>query len=86
MRFCVVDQPGVMAKITTVLGEEQLSISSIIQHEPDPRASESAVQLVIMTHEAPEGAARKAVERIMRLPVVSGDSVRMRVMEERRSR
>ncbi|MCA9160825.1 MAG: ACT domain-containing protein, partial [Planctomycetales bacterium] len=81
MRFQVADQPGVMAKLTAILGEQKLSIASIIQHEPLPRAQDSTVQLVIMTHEASEGAARTAVERIMSLPVVSGVSVRMRVME-----
>lgn len=86
MRFRVVDQPGVMAKITSILGEEGLSISSIIQHEPDPRENTTTVQLVIMTHEASEGAARKAVERISQLPIVSGASVRLRVMEEHRSK
>ncbi len=85
MRFQVMDQPGVMAKITTILGEQALSIASIIQHEPDADAAQPVVQLVIMTHEAPEGAARQAVERIMKLPVVSGSPVRMRVMEDRRS-
>ncbi len=81
MRFQVADQPGVMAKLTAILGEQKLSIASIIQHEPLPRVQGSTVQLVIMTHEAPEGAARTAVERIMSLAVVSGDSVRMRVMQ-----
>ncbi len=81
MRFQVADRPGVMAKLTTILGEQQLSIASIIQHESEPRTAGSTVQLVIMTHEAPEGAARIAVEKIMSLPVVSGHSVRMRVME-----
>jgi homoserine dehydrogenase len=81
MRFQVADQPGVMAKLTAILGEQQLSIASIIQHEPLKSSSNSTVQLVIMTHEASEGAARLAVERIMELPVVSGHSVRMRVME-----
>ncbi|MEO8272164.1 MAG: homoserine dehydrogenase, partial [Aureliella sp.] len=81
MRFQVADQPGVMAKLTAILGEQKLSIASIIQHEPLPRVQDSTVQLVIMTHEASEGAARTAVERIMSLPVVSGNSVRMRVME-----
>lgn len=81
MRFQVADQPGVMAKLTAILGDQKLSIASIIQHEPTPCASGAAVQLVIMTHEAPEGAARQAVQRIMELSVVSGDSVRMRVME-----
>ncbi len=58
MRFQVADQPGVMASITTILGEEKLSIASIIQHEPDHNQSDSTVQLVIMTHEASEGAAQ----------------------------
>ncbi|MEM8733358.1 MAG: homoserine dehydrogenase [Planctomycetota bacterium] len=84
MRFMVDDQPGVMAKVTSILGEESLSISSIIQHEPDPRDHAQTVQLVIMTHEASEGSAKRAVERIMSLPIICGDSVRMRVMEERR--
>ncbi len=81
MRFQVADQPGVMAKLTAILGEQQLSIASIIQHEPLRDSADSTVQLVIMTHEATEGAARSAVDEIMRLPVVSGQSVRMRVME-----
>jgi homoserine dehydrogenase len=54
----------------------------VIQHEPDPSAKSPQVQLVIMTHEAPEGAARKAVEKITQLPVVTGPSVRMRVMKD----
>lgn len=86
MRFQVEDQPGVMAQITNILGQENLSIASIIQHEPQPRVEGSTVQLVIMTHEAPEGAARRAVESIESLSVVSGQSVRMRVMEDQTSR
>ena len=85
MRFQVADQPGVMAKLTSILGEHGLSISSIIQHEPNPRVADKTVRLVIMTHEASEGAARSAVDKIKKLPIVGGDSVRMRVMEERRS-
>lgn len=82
LRFHVVDQPGVLAQITAILGQHQLSISSVIQHEPEPNASCSTVPLVIMTYEAPEGAARRAVEKIGALEVVRGSSVRMRVMEE----
>lgn len=81
MRFQVADQPGVMSKLTTILGEEHLSIASIIQHESDSRTQDATVQLVIMTHEASEGAAKKAVDRIRELPIVTGESVRMRVME-----
>lgn len=80
MRFQVVDQPGVMAQVTTILGEEKLSISSIIQHEANKRTPGADVQLVIMTHEAPEGAACAAVGRIMKLSSIRGESVRMRVV------
>ena len=82
LRLTVADEPGSLAKITSVLGEHSISISSVIQHEPDPSAKSPQVQLVIMTHEAPEGAARKAVEKITQLPVVTGPSVRMRVMKD----
>jgi hypothetical protein len=55
---------------------------SIIQHERHPDRAEPTVTLVIMTHQAPEGAARKAVQQIAQLPVVHSGSTRMRVMEE----
>lgn len=83
LRFHVVDKPGVLGQITSILGQYQLSIASLIQHEPAGEGEGPMVPLVIMTHEAPEGAARKAVEKIGQLGVVSGPSVRMRVMEER---
>lgn len=89
MRFEVQDQPGVIAQLATILGEEKLSIASIIQHESEAVGAQSQnpakdvpqpVKLVIMTHEAPEGAARRAVDRISQLPVVNGTAVRMRVL------
>lgn len=91
MRFEVIDQPGVMAQLATILGNERLSIASIIQHEANPESASllkskikagapQTIKLVIMTHEAPEGAARRAVESIMKLPVVTGQAVRMRVL------
>lgn len=83
MRFQVLDEPGVMAQITSILGKSGLSISSIIQHEAESRAGNPTVQLVIMTHEASEGAASSAVESIMKLDVTRGEAVRMRVIEKR---
>lgn len=83
LRLHVADKPGVLGQITSILGQYQLSIASLIQHEPDTESSTPLVPLVIMTHEAPEGAARKAVEKISQLGVVGGQSVRMRVMDER---
>lgn len=87
MRFEVLDQPGVMAQIATILGEEKLSIASIIQHEADPdciqAGASQTINVVIMTHDAPEGSAQRAEQRIMKLPVVQGKAVRLRVLEAR---
>lgn len=79
LRFEVADAPGVLAEITGALGRHQISIASVIQHEPS-EASDEFVPLVIMTHDATEGSARAAVEEIDNLPVVRGNSVRMRVL------
>lgn len=82
LRFEVDDVPGVLSQIARVLGDHNVSIASIIQHERHPDRSDPTVTLVIMTHQAPEGAARKAVAKIASLPVVHSGSTRMRVMEE----
>jgi homoserine dehydrogenase len=90
LRFCVSDEPGVLAEITGILGKQKISIASVIQHEPtvqDSLAGESSkplttVPLVIMTHQASEGAAQSAVEQIQRLPTVHGQCIRMRVLEK----
>lgn len=79
LRFDVADSPGVLAEITGILGRHQLSIASVIQHEPSENF-DGFVPLVIMTHEATEGEAAAAVAEIDRLSVVRGNSVRMRVL------
>ncbi|MHB0959047.1 MAG: homoserine dehydrogenase [Pirellulaceae bacterium] len=81
LRFVVQDHPGVMAQIAGVLGAHNVSIASIIQHEPDPDGDGSIVPMVIMTHMTTEGATRTAVEEIDRLACVMRDSVRMRVLD-----
>jgi homoserine dehydrogenase len=52
MRILVADQPGVLARIASSLGEEQISIASCIQKETDDEAR--VAELVIMTHPAPQ--------------------------------
>lgn len=83
LRFLVEDHPGVLAEITGILGRRRVSIASIIQHEPngDSDQGEKLVPLVIMTHQAPEGAAQQAVEEIGKLSTVRGAAVRMRVLD-----
>lgn len=83
LRFLVEDHPGVLAEITGVLGRHRISIASIIQHEPNGESvgDVKLVPLVIMTHQAPEGAAQKAVEEIGKLTTVRGSAVKMRVLD-----
>ena len=53
LRLQVKDCPGVIASITQILAEHNISISSLIQHE-SKSASAGAVYLVILTHPAQE--------------------------------
>ncbi len=80
MRFQVLDEPGVLSQITGALGRSRISIASIIQHEAEEDEGNRMVPLVIMTHDAPEGAARTAIADIERLDSVRGSCVRMRVV------
>ncbi len=79
-RFNVDDRPGVLAEIASVLGQHQISIASVIQHETEEE-SHGVVPLVIMTHSAPEGAVNEALETIGRLACLHPGSIRMRVRD-----
>lgn len=80
-RLHVKDHPGVLAEITGVLGRNMVSIASVIQHAPQSDGDGTSVPLVVMTHEAPEGAARAAAEAMENLASVSGTVLRLRVKD-----
>lgn len=80
-RFTIVDRPGVLAEIAGVLGWHQISIASVIQHEPQPSEGEQIVPLVIMTHTSTEGAVQQALAEINQLAAIRQKSVRMRVLD-----
>ncbi len=61
-RFTVKDQPGVLSRIAGILGEEQISIASVVQKGRGRESS--SVPIVMVTHEADEGRVRKALEEI----------------------
>ncbi len=82
LRFTVEDHPGVLAQIAGVLGRHQISIASLIQHEPQQGGEGGTVPLVIMTHQATEGGSQAAIQEIDRLPCVRPGSVRMRVLSD----
>jgi len=78
LRFNVEDRPSVLADIAGVLGKQNISIASVIQHETD-ETKEGTVPLVIMTHTTTEGAIQAARATIDRMAVLRGSSVGMRV-------
>jgi homoserine dehydrogenase len=76
VRLHVVDVPGTLAKITRILGDTRIGISSVIQPEGHQGAS---VPLILMLHDAPNGAVAKALRTIGSLKVVKGPPVMIRV-------
>lgn len=77
LRFTALDQPGVLAKVSAVLGRFGISIASCIQMtEPRPR---KAVPVVFLSHKAREEAVQKAIAIIDRLPVIKAKTVLMRL-------
>jgi homoserine dehydrogenase len=76
VRLNVVDVPGTLAKITAILGSAKIGISSVIQPEGHEGAS---VPLILMLHDASNGAVSKALKKIAQLPIVKGPPVMFRV-------
>ncbi len=71
------DQPGVLAQVTKILGDLDISIEAIIQKEPTN--SETDVPIVILTHEVLEKNMNSALEKIQKLNTITDEIVRVRV-------
>jgi len=88
LRIPVRDQPGVLAKISNLLGQEGISIESVIQREQAVRRSNASaakesnsswVPIVLLTQHVAEGAVRRALATIGASDDVVGDIVSIRV-------
>jgi homoserine dehydrogenase len=75
-RFSAIDKPGVLSKISGILGKHNISIASVIQKD---RMEGKAVPLVVLTHLAKEKGVVSAMKEINRLPIVAGKTVFIRV-------
>ena len=79
LRFTAVDHPGVLAHITSVLGENEIGIESVLQKG---RAhSAGSVPVLILTHPAREAAIRSALEIIDALDDVTAPTQLIRIEE-----
>jgi len=76
LRLSVVDRPGVLAGIASVLARAKIGISSVIQPEGHEG---SAVPLILMIHDARYRDMRRALRGIGRLPAVRGKPMLIRV-------
>ena len=79
MRFSALDRPGVLSKISGILGKHDISIVSVIQKG---RRIRGAVPIVMMTHEAKEKNVHRALQEIDQLSVILGKTIYIRVENE----
>lgn len=76
LRLSVADRPGTLARIAAILGRAHIGISSVIQ--PEGHEVES-VPLILMIHDAPNAAMRRALAQISKLAVIKGAPAMIRV-------
>ena len=79
LRFIVEDKPGVMGRITTALGQHQVSIASVHQFESELK--DNQVPISILTHTVREGDVLASLEQIRRLEFMRRDPVSLRIEE-----
>jgi len=77
LRFSVLDNPGVLSKISGILGKHSISIESMIQRGRGDRGE--GVPLVMMCHKSSEKNIQSALKEIEELDVVCGKSNLIRV-------
>ncbi|MEW8250346.1 MAG: homoserine dehydrogenase [Candidatus Thiodiazotropha sp.] len=77
LRMQVVDKPGVVAKIASILAESQISIEAIQQKEP--AEGDNTVPLVMLTQKVIEMQLNNAIAEIEQLDSVFGQVMRIRV-------
>src|ERR671936_1151567 len=76
LRVMAQDRPGVLSKITGVLGKHDISIANVIQKG---RGTREAIPVVMLTHEAREKDMRTALSAIDRMRDVAGATTMIRV-------
>lgn len=76
LRVTVLDQPGVLARISSVLASQRISISDMIQKE---RKAGKVVPLIFITHHAHEDRIRRALKQLNQLSVVKAKAQILRI-------
>jgi homoserine dehydrogenase len=77
LRMRVDDIPGVMADITRIMGEGEISIEAILQKEPESGVAQATI--IMLTQKIQEIQMDAAIEKIRGLNTVHGEIHRIRV-------
>ena len=79
LRMRVEDRPGVLADITRILADQEISIDAMIQREP--REGEEQTDIIMLTHQTIEKNINAAIARVEKLEVVKSKVIRLRLEE-----
>jgi homoserine dehydrogenase len=79
LRMRVQDRPGVLADITRILADREISIDAMIQKEPSE--GEEQTDIILLTHLTVEKRVVDAIAKIEALPTVKRKVVRIRLEE-----
>ncbi|MBL8473105.1 MAG: homoserine dehydrogenase [Rhodocyclaceae bacterium] len=77
LRLRVEDKPGVLADVTRILADDEISIDAMLQKEP--AEGEDQADIIMLTHRCLEKRINAAIARIESLAAVRGDVVRLRL-------
>ena len=76
MRIPVVDQPGVLGKVATLLSSHGISVAELMQSSPD---AEGHVSIIILSHLTVENRIQAAIRGMAAMPEVTGPVVMIRM-------
>jgi homoserine dehydrogenase len=79
LRICALDKPGVLAEVTRILGDCEISIDAMMQKEPQD--NETKAEIVILTHTTLEKIMNAAIADIENLADIEGKVTKLRMEE-----
>ncbi|SDY23329.1 homoserine dehydrogenase [Nitrosomonas sp. Nm33] len=79
LRFQTMDKPGVLADITRILADSDISINAMVQKEH--AEEEDKVNIIMLIHTTIEKNINAAIDKIEKLPTMAGKVVRIRLEE-----
>jgi homoserine dehydrogenase len=83
LRLRVADEAGVLAKLTSLLADANISIDAVLQREADQvsQAGENQTDVIILTHDTVEGKMNKVLAQMQALPTVMAPITKIRKEE-----